>query len=500
MGAFICQISEVDWLITREIGVYGNREGSERNGKVVYFRNTKRGDQTIQSIIEDLIGMRKGDIIFFHVIREREESSIHGIYRVREEPFYNNLRIWKSNPYLVYPYRFCFEPHPEHVELCKYDANIPVSEFYRAVEQRDIRSILTLEREVRGAAHAVKKVLHEDAEQIIKLLYRSFHINRLPKPVTFRPMQMQVTPLRNYIQRIGEIEFAIKALVAHELGRKDPRFINYIPACRGSEYDFLIETFVGQTMRKPVDILCIANRDSKQVTTIEAKTDRAYIKDLIQSLKYQEIFKLRNIDKGSLTYKFSICLLAKRFHRELVEYTSIRNTFLPWEEIILLKYIPTRDGKDATFTPQMLPKRLLAPISKTYPKINVRNPLSLISSDADKFYTIFKKKALPKITTEVTGAHDENVIILERKYNNDGKKVSIGCILICQIYGKCHLKDFIEFMNHVHDEVNKSQGDFMSIEPIIVAEDYENLIGLFIEKYNQYETLAQRQPISAYVL
>ena len=153
--AFICQISEKDWLVSREIGVYGNREGSEREGKIRYFDS---GSPTIQSIIEDLIGMRKGDLIFFHVIeRAEEESSLHGVYRVREEPFYNNkVRLWKSNPKLIYPYRFCFEPHPEHIELCKYDANIPVSEFYMSIESRDVRSIFTLEREVRGAAHAVK--------------------------------------------------------------------------------------------------------------------------------------------------------------------------------------------------------------------------------------------------------------------------------------------------------------------------------------------------------
>ncbi|MEM3551240.1 MAG: hypothetical protein QXV01_09155, partial [Candidatus Bathyarchaeia archaeon] len=251
MGAFICQVSEVDWLVSREIGVYGNREGSETDKGIVYFINTKKGDQIIQSIIEDLIGMRKGDTVFFHVIKGEEESSIHGVYRVREEPFYNaKLTIWKSSPYLVYPYRFCFEPHPDHIELCRYDANIPVSEFYRSVEYRNIISVLTLEREVRGAAHAVKKILHEDAEEIIKLLYRDFPIHGLQKPVTFKPMQMNMEPLRDHIKRVGEIEFAIKALAAYKLGRRDKDLIDYIPACKNGDYDFVIETFVGQTMRK----------------------------------------------------------------------------------------------------------------------------------------------------------------------------------------------------------------------------------------------------------
>ena len=44
---------------------------------------------------------------------------------------------------------------------------------------------------------------------------------------------------------------------------------------------------MGQSARKPVDIMCIGKEDSKKsVTILEAKTDTAGMKDLIQSLKY----------------------------------------------------------------------------------------------------------------------------------------------------------------------------------------------------------------------
>jgi len=499
MGAFICQISEVDWLISREIGVYGNREGTETEKGIKYFTTTKKGDQIIQSIIEDLIGMRKGDIVFFHVIKAKEESSLHGVYRVREEPFYNDkFRIWKSSPYLVYPYRFSFEPHPDHIELCKYDASIPVSEFYRSVEYRNIISVLTLEREVRGAAHAVKKILCEDVEEIVKLLYRDFTVHRLQKPIEFEPVQMDMEPLRNHIKRIGEIEFAIKALVAYKLGRKDPNLIKHIPACKEGEYDFVIETFVGQTMRKPTDIMCVGNGKSKLVTIIEAKTDKSYVDNLVQSFKYQEVFKLRNLDKNSLAYKFSICLLAQNFHRELVEYASIRNKVLPWEEIILLKYTPVDNGKNAIFTTEKLSEKTISTIFKTFTKIKVSDPLVQISSNPEKFYTIFDKERPPKITLKLESSQP-NFVILRKIYDNGRKKVLLGHILIYQIFEKCSLKDFTEFMKCVYEEVNKLKGDFMNVEPIIIAEDYENLVGSFIEKYNRYETLAHHQPISAYI-
>jgi hypothetical protein len=504
MGAFICQISESDWLISREIGVYGNREGSERSGEIVYFADMKKGigEQIIQSIIEDLLGMRKGDTVFFHVIGAAEgESSIHGIYSVREEPFYNDdVKLWRSSPYLTYPYRFCFEPHAEHIELCKYDASILVSEFYKSVENRNICSVLTLEREVRGSAHAVKKISSDDTEEILKLLYRDFNSRCFKDSIDFKPVSMKGPSLRNHIRGVGKIEFAIKALVAYELGQRESNLVKWIPACRNSEYDFLIESFVGQTARKPTDILCISSGGlEKAVTVVEAKTDLVQMDDLIQSLKYQELFKLRNIDKGSLTYKMSICLLGQRFHQELINYTPIRNMVLPWEEIILLKYNPTQDGKNATFTPEKLTKGVLPIMPKIYPEINIHHLLSQISSSPNGLYPILGKKSPPKTNIELK-CSKENIHILRKYYNCNGQGLLLGHILICEIHKTCVLEDLGKFISNIYEEANKFQGNLMAIDPIIVAENYDDSVKFFIDQYNTYETRAGREAISAYML
>ena len=504
MGTFICQLSETDWLISRKIGVYGNREGSERNGKIVYFADMKKGigEQIIQSIVEDLVGMRKGDTVFFHVLETAGgESSIHGIYSVREEPFYNDdVKLWKSNPYLIYPYRFCFEPHAEHIELCKYDVSILVSEFYKSVENRNIRSVLTLEREVRGAAHAVKNISSDDSEEILKLLYRDFDSRRSKDPVDFKPLHLEGLSLRNHIRRIGEIEFAIKALVAYELGQRESNLVKCIPACRNEEYDFLIESFVGQTARKPTDILCISSGGlEKVVTVVEAKTDLVQMDDLIQSLKYQELFKLRNIDKDSLTYKMSICLLGQRFHQKLINYTSIRNMVLPWEEIILLKYTPTQNGKNATFAPQSLAGRVLPAMPKVYPEINIRHLLSQISSSPNRLYPVLGKKIPPRTDIELKYSK-ENIHILQKYYSCNRQKLLLGHILIYEIHRTCILEDLSRFISNIYEEANKFQGNFMAIDPIIVAENYDDSVKFFIDQYNTYETRAGRQTISAYML
>jgi hypothetical protein len=494
MGAFICQVSKMDWLVSRKIGVYGNREGTDRDGVVKYFVKSKNGVQIVQSIIEDLIGMRKGDIVFFHVLEEQEESTLHGVYRVREEPFYNeSVGIWKSSASLVYPYRFCFEPHPDYADLCKCDVHVPVSEFYRSVEQRKVISVLTLEREVRGAAHAVKKITQSDGDEITRLLYRKQDMSPSNELVDFRPMQMAMSPLRNYIEEIGSIEFSIKALLAYELGRKNPNVTKYFPACREPKYDILIEAFIGQTMRRPIDLMCISVNGNKIITTIEAKTDQSDIYDLIQTFEYQDIFKLRNIDKGAINYNFSICLLARRFSSRLIEYVAVRNVVLPWEEVILLRYDPSLDGKDAKFFLQQTAFKVSS-FFVSYPIITSIE-IDKILNDANSYKTL-RRKMLDNIKFKLISS--ENDLLIIRKFSENN--ICLGDILIYMIRGGCSIKQFSAFMKLVKQHAdNNYDGDFMSVEPVIIAESFENSINLFIKSYNEFETRNQRAPIIAYI-
>jgi hypothetical protein len=499
--AFVCQISEKDWFVSREIGVYGNREGSEREGRVIFFAKSSRGEETIQSIIEDLIGMRKGDVVFFHVIaRESGESSIHGAYSVMEAPFFNDTTgIWKSSPHFVYPYRFCFGPHPEHAELCEYDASVTLSEFYRLIEARRLRSISTLEREVRGAAHAVKKISLDDAQEITRSLYGAFHLRRQDHPVKFRPVDIEPRqPLSQHIRRVGRIEFAVKAVVAHRLALKDPELTKHIPACR-EEYEFLIETFVGQTARRPTDLFIACNRGGKTtVTILEAKVDLAKIADLSQALKYQEIFRLRNVDRGSVDYEMSTCLLAQRFHQDLISYSFVRNRVLPHEEVILLKYAPTQNGTDAQFMIQELESRV-GSMANSYLTITSKEPLLELSSDPDKFYSIFTDKRFPMRTRLESRFHEDNTVILRKCYVNKDERNCLTHILIHDIQGRCDVPSLQKFMGLVKKETNEFQRRFIAVEPILLASDYDDEARMFIQHYNDHETETGRHPISAYI-
>jgi hypothetical protein len=497
--AFICQISENDWLVSREKGIYGNREGSEREDEVVFFAKTPRGEGTIQSIIEDLIGMRKDDLVFFHVIaRQSGESSIHGVYSVTEAPFYNDTtEIWKTSTHFVFPYRFCFGPHAEHTELCENDVNIGLSEFYRMIESRRLRSISTLERESRGAAHSVKKISLDDALEITRALHGAFHLKE-GDPVKFKPIDIAPKqPLSQHIRRVGRIEFAVKALAAHRLALRDPELVKHIPACR-ERYEFLIETFVGQTARKPTDIFIECNRDGKTaVTILEAKVDLANMMDLAQALKYQEIFKLRNIDRGSLGYNMSTCLLAQRFDKDLISYSFTRNRVLPHEEVVLLKYVPNKNGTNAEFLNQKL-ELLESGKNNAYRVISSKAPLPDLSSDPSKFCSIFAEKRFSSRTSLELKSHENNTIILRKFYADKDERTCLSHILVHDVQGCCGVPELREFMSLVKKETG-CQGHFIVVEPMLLASDYDDEAELFIANYNACDTQTGRHPISAYI-
>lgn len=493
---FICQISEKDWLVSRGIGVYGNREGQVKDdGSVTIFSETPRGENTIQSIIEDLIGMRVGDTVFFHVIRKKKgESSLHGVYRASREPFYNDKKtLWESD--LVYPYRFCFEPHPDHAEICKFDAHSPVSRFYAAIEARKISSIFTLEREVRGAAHAVKMVSAADADEITSLLYRDFHLHHLDRPIEFQPVQMTEEPLRDHIRHIGRLEFAVKALVAYKLGRQDSSLTRLLPACAKGAYHFLVENFVGQTVRRPVDILCMGHESGgeSRVTVVEAKTNQAKIDDLAQALQYSDTFTSRNSGPSLSKLYMSICLLAKRFSDDLVGYASVRNLVVDWEKVLLLIYVPNAMGTDAEFRLKDLSKpSITGTLDAVSPEANI---LERVVENLDSLYSIVNVRKPKSVNLELVDSQKNLLRIRKRHMHKKKEDEAFTSILIHRVGDVCGIEEMRSFMNLVGQLKDEVDGDFMRIEPIIVAGEFHPLVDYFIQNYNSCDVTAGRHRI-----
>lgn len=336
MGAFICTLSENDWEATRKQGIYGNRLYKEGT------RNILR-DVQILSIIRDLIPMKKGDTVFFHI---RGKRTIHGVYKVKEKPYYDEERIWE-NDIEYFPFRFLFEPYPHYRYLAEYDANIDVHSLYEFIDKGKIKSLVTLENEQNIEARGVRKILTGDAEIIINQLHRDFKRRKSAKKLNFEPynLKQNITYLKDRVYKVGSVENAIKAIFMHELSFNlkfvrelfDDKNINL--TC----IDFINEFFIAQSTRRSVDIYCLYNNIH---LLVEAKTKKADINALKQILYYRDIlFQRPWINPQS--DKINVMLIAKDFPSDLIK--SIERLNEVNNGIRLMKYTRINDGKWGQF-------------------------------------------------------------------------------------------------------------------------------------------------------
>jgi len=344
MGSFICAISERDWQKSRELGIYGNKIGRLlRDGSYVEFNNNIKS-----SIIRDLISIKEGDIVFFHVVKTKSGlSSIHGVYEVTGYPYYDDEhKIWDDKNE-IFPYRFLFKPHPKFTNLCNYDAKISVTNFYQLIEKRKIWSLATLENERNIEARSVRKIADKESEEIIRLLNRNFRHEKREKIVDFNPINSDNSKihLENKLNYIGRYENSIKAFIMYCLAHKKEELSDYF----GKVRDFMNEVFIAQTTRKCIDILVISETDDKKIFFItEVKTERCDKYSMMQILYYMDLFKQKKIFRNKKDIIVG-CLIGKSFAQDIIDYAKIRNFQGVNGSLFLLKYVPSREGNSATF-------------------------------------------------------------------------------------------------------------------------------------------------------
>lgn len=346
MSAFICQISEQDWEVSKKIGLYGNREKKPDNS----------GDlRTVDkmSVIRDLIAIEPGDIVFFHIVKTAEgESRIHGIYQATSQAFYDEVRVWDNNNEL-FPYRFNFKPHQEFIDFVKRDSYIFVSELYKKIESKDIWSIATLENERNMERRAVRKISIADAQEITKLIIKHPRF-RESSQIQYEPYCTPLNPvsLEKKIVKIKTIENSIKAFLLSELKKKS----SFVEGLFGNVVDYMNETFVAQTTRKLFDLLVISseNTSGKDFYIIEAKTLN-YTKDnLSQLLNYIDLFKLKNIF-DTKSDKVIGKALTQKYSKSLMELVAALKYFHISENLDLLKYQQKNTENTASIEKVVIP-------------------------------------------------------------------------------------------------------------------------------------------------
>lgn len=344
MGTFICAISERDWAVARQKGIYGNKTGKISDaGKYTIFSPNVQA-----SIIRDLASIKPGDNIFFHIVGVNGLSRIHGIYQTRSTPFYDSSKIWE-NATELFPYRFLFQPHPKYPHLGEKDVFIKVVDFYQLIEERKIWTLATLENEMNIEARSVRRIdTTSETDEVLRLLYRDARTNKSNSQFYFTPVDrpQSAKDLRECIVDIGRYENSIKALIMYNFAHPNKEFRNVF----GEVTEFMNEVFIAQTTRKSIDILWFyINRDGSRTFTIcEVKTDKCDSGNLSQLLYYMDLFKRKpvfNLANDSIVG----CLVGKRFLEDIVQYAKKHNSHRVNGSVHLIRYEPNSQGTDAKF-------------------------------------------------------------------------------------------------------------------------------------------------------
>jgi predicted RNA-binding protein len=329
MGAFICALSEQDWQLTLTKGIYGNRylkEGTEQ----------PHSDNQQLSIIRDLISMKPNDLIFFHI---RGKKTIHGVYEARSSAFFDDSSVW-ANATEKFPYRFLFQPSKNFSYLCDQDADIEVHSLYELIDSGQIKSLVTLEFEQNIEARSVRKILVEDANEIIKLLHRDFRLRSSLNKVDFKLIEKpnNLAALNDRLYKVGSIENAIKAILLRELAYKNQKLLDILNL--PENYDFVNEFIIAPTFRKAIDILVKA---SGLYLIIEVKTNKCEVEALKQALYYRDLLRQRNwVNNKDM---IEVALVAQSFASDLIKATKDINSIN--DPVRLLQYSPTDDRKGA---------------------------------------------------------------------------------------------------------------------------------------------------------
>lgn len=489
MGAFICQISEKDWLVSRKLGIYGNRINKPDSRQ-------KLREQDRLSVIRDLIGIKEGDLVFFHVIRKGVKSAIHGIYKARLKPFFDETKIWDNN-FEVFPHRFLFEPHKDFLEICLYDSFINVSDFYAKIEQRKIWSQATLENERNIERRAVRKISEEDAEQIIKLILRDYSKNGKNKhEINLIEKTRTSQDLKKKISSVGNIENAIKALLMYEL-REQTEFTR---ETFGNVIDFMNEVFVAQTTRKLFDILVISKNDSgRNYFIIEAKTDRFNATELTQLLGYLDLFRQReifNMKKDKITG----CILAKRFDNDVKNFISLYNQLGVFEEIKIIQYNPKDNYKDAEFKVLEDDKVINVKTSNDVSIMKLNHKIDYNSITEKQIFDLPIFRPIPNINRSIIKKDEsEKYYVIQEDLVKPDRKLEekIGYVLLYISNNKIDWSILQKFMSKLKEFIeNTDEKDYMEARPIILAKEVADKVLDFIYLYNTHQ---KRKKIQIYL-
>lgn len=296
MGAHIFLVGEDNYEVCIHRGIYGCvMPSSERNRA---------------EVIAGILSIEPNDLVFFYV----KNRGIYGLWKVIEEPYFDETKIWADN-HRLFPYRFSFEP--------------TVGYFPRAVSLSDVLDLRDKGRIWTFDLNPVQqknqyKITMDEARELLRLILRNNPIRQQVNQIIDRYIPIDPIKIKPEINSIKKGRFQyegwLNAWFMASLAKGEMKqffgdyreFLNLVPTTFNKVMDILL-THV--TTINSMDILY-------KYTCIELKTDRATELDLTQILRYED-WLARKLAAGDNEMIQSV-LIAYRFADSVIDYVNKR--------------------------------------------------------------------------------------------------------------------------------------------------------------------------------
>ena len=210
-------------------------------------------------VISDLFAMKKGDLIFLYV---KKEKKLHGVFRTELTALYDPSEIESSSGKSIldkrYPYRFTFQPYAH-----EFLVPLELDDLADLIDRKKIWSFphpITMER-TRGA-RSVNPITHSEAMELIHLLLRENPVAATARQLTrpYIPSMVQKIQLTFNARSDGSLRYEsnLAAWLNQELADRNPSISNII----GQYSEFISGIPAGE---KRIDLLCIHRKEANQI-------------------------------------------------------------------------------------------------------------------------------------------------------------------------------------------------------------------------------------------
>ncbi|HMS40934.1 MAG TPA: hypothetical protein PKE69_11955 [Pyrinomonadaceae bacterium] len=360
----ICYSNPKAWEISYKTGIYGNVT-IERN--IVPPAKQEEEDaryvRGLWGLFIDLTALKAGDKVFFYV---KESQLLKGVFEVVDDSFFCQDDLFKDNN-KSYPFRFYFR------EIKHYDKSIPASELASLIENGQLISISSFERDIQGSFRGIRQITNDeglilekifsrlnpksDSNKTLSYDYEEINdeleiievVNSLKDGETFStPVRLNFSTLpvvaKNQKEYICQNENALKGFIFYCLRRGLNNVIEDIEVNNFTEC--LMEFPMMKAQQYSADILCIYRNEDNfphYYSFIEIKRNSKIKRThLSQLLHYMKTF---SVSKKVLFKSVEGIYISNNFDDEAKKYLTERNEVEKEDTIRLIKYTVNNLGQ-----------------------------------------------------------------------------------------------------------------------------------------------------------